>query len=242
MTKLAGDHVQILVGGYELTGDSNRININDSRDMFDVTAFGDGAHKFMPGQRMMAVQHAGFLNSDDAGSHPVLKGNSVDRVFSVYLGQNAAPVEGNPVYSLLTQQTRYGTLPQFNKFIPFNAAFANRGEMGGWGVALAVPTTFSNSSNGSGIDNGDPTSNGGIACLHVLTATTTDTYTITVEGSTNGNFSGEETTLTTFTLNGSALGSELKAISGTIPRHTRWKAVQATSGDTVEIAISLIRY
>jgi len=41
MTKLAGDHVQILVGGYELTGDSNRLNINDSRDTFDVTAFGD---------------------------------------------------------------------------------------------------------------------------------------------------------------------------------------------------------
>ena len=30
MPKLAGDHVQVLVGGYELTGDSNRISINDS--------------------------------------------------------------------------------------------------------------------------------------------------------------------------------------------------------------------
>ena len=70
MPKLAGDHVQVLVGGYELTGDSNRISINDSRDLFDITAFGDAVHKFTPGQRMMAVQHAGFMNSGEAGSHP----------------------------------------------------------------------------------------------------------------------------------------------------------------------------
>jgi len=244
MTKLAGDHVQVLVGGYELTGDINRLNINDSRDMFDVTTFGDGVHNFLPGQRMMAVQHAGFMNSDEAQSHPVLSGNSVDGVVSVYVGQNADPAVGDLVYSLLTQQTRYGTLPQFNKFIPFNAAFANRGELGGWGIALAVPTSFSTTSNGSAVNNGSETNNGGLACLHVLTAAASDTYSIVVEGSTNGNFSGEETTLATFTLlNGSALGSEQQSISGTISQYTRWKATRTGSaGDTVEIAVSLIRY
>ena len=63
MAKLAGDHVQVLVDGYELTGDSNRISIDEGRDLFDITAFGDEAHKFSPGQRMMALQHAGFMNS-----------------------------------------------------------------------------------------------------------------------------------------------------------------------------------
>ena len=243
MTKLAGDHVQILVGGYELTGDSNRIMINDSRNMFDVTAFGDGVHKFLPGQRMMAVQHAGFMNSDSARSHPILSGNSVDGVFSVYLGQNTDPSEGDPVFSLLTQQTRYGTLPQFNKFIPFNAAFANRGELGGWGQALAIPTNFTNTSNGSVVDNGAESSAGGSAFLHILEAAASDTYSIIVQGSTTGAFGGEETTVATFTLDGSTLGSEHILISGTIPRYTRWQASRSGSaGDTVEIAISLVRY
>lgn len=85
MPKLAGDHVQVLVDGYELTGDSNRISINDSRDLFDITAFGDEAHKFSPGQRMMALQHAGFINSAEGGSHPVLQGAAVDGLFSLYL-------------------------------------------------------------------------------------------------------------------------------------------------------------
>ena len=243
MTKLAGDHVQILVGGYELTGDSNRININDSRDMFDVTTFGDGVHSFMPGQRMMAVQHAGFLNSDEARSHPVLSGNSVDGVFSVYIGQNNDPVEGDPVYSLLTQQTRYGTLPQFNKFIPFNTAFANRGELGGWGVALAVPTTFTNTANGTAVNNGASSANGGAGFLHVLQAGASDTYAITIEGSATGAFGGEETTLATFTADASALASEQIDIPGTIPQYTRWKATcSGSAGDSIKIAVSLIRY
>lgn len=243
MTKLAGDHVQILVGGYELTGDSNRLNINDSRDMMDVTAFGNAVHNFIPGQRMMAVQHAGYLNSDSARSHPVLKGNSVDGVFSILLGQNTDPAVGDPVYSLLTQQTRYGTMPQISKFVPFNAAFANRGELGGWGVALAVPVSFTNSSNGSAVDNGAESTAGGSAFLHILNAAGSDTYSIIVEGSTTGAFGGEETTIATFTLDASALGSEHILISGTIPRYVRWKATRTGSaGDTVEIAISLIRY
>ena len=111
-----------------------------------------------------------------------------------------------------------------------------------WGVALAVPVEFTNSSNGSSVDNGAASSNGGAAYLNVLTAAGADTYTIVVEGSATGAFSGEQSTLATFTLNASALGSERAAISGTIPQYTRWKATRSGSaGDTVKIAVALIR-
>ena len=154
MPKLAGDHVQVLVDGYELTGDSNRISINEARDLFDITAFGDEVHKFSPGQRMMALQHAGFMNSDAGGSHPALQGTAVDGLFSLYLGQNAAPALGDPVFSLLARQGRYGTLPRVNQMIPFRAMFANRGENGGWGQALASPMAISGSASGAALDNG----------------------------------------------------------------------------------------
>ncbi len=115
MAKLAGDHVQVLVGGYELTGDSNRISIDESRDLFDITTFGDAVHKFSSGQRMMALQHAGFMNSAEGGSHPALQGAAVDGLFSLYLGQNAAPAVGDPVFSPLARQGRYGALPQIQR-------------------------------------------------------------------------------------------------------------------------------
>ena len=242
MPKLAGDHVQVLVDGYELSGDSNRISINEARDLFDITAFGDEAHKFSPGQRMMALQPAGFMNSTEGGSHPVLQGADVDGLFSLYLGQNAAPAVGDPVFSLLTRQGRYGALPQVNRMIPFRAGFANRGEDGGWGIALTHLVGVIGSYSGVAVDQDAASDGGGLACLHVLEAAGSDAYSIRIEGSVTGAFSGEESALATFALDGRALGSELVAIEGAIPRYARWKATaDPAAGDRVRIAISLIR-
>ena len=63
---LAGDHVQVLVDGYELTGDSNKIMPDDRRDLLEKTAFGDAAHHFLPGQVLNRLAHEGFLNADAA--------------------------------------------------------------------------------------------------------------------------------------------------------------------------------
>lgn len=241
---LAGDHVQVLVDGYELTGDSNSLNIADSRDMLDVTAFGDGAHHFIGGPRALSLAHVGYLNSAAASSHPVLKSAAVQGAVSLFLGQNTAPANGDPVYSLYVQQGKYSVAPEFAKYVPFAAAFANAASLGGWGVALGIPTTFTNTTTGPGHDNGAASANGGIAFLHLLQAAATDRYSITVEGATNSGFTVGLTTLATFTLNASALGSEYKGITGSIPQYTRWKVTRTSgaAGNTVKIAVSLIRY
>lgn len=240
---LAGDHVQVLVDGYELTGDSHRVNLDDRYAQHDVTAFADAVHKFINGQRQMSLQHAGYLNANTAGSHPVLKANTLHGVISVLLGQNATPVAGDPVYSLYALQGKYGTLPEINKYVPFAAMFVNSGEVGGWGVALAAPVSFTNTTTGSALDNGVATNNGGAAFLHILQAAASDTYSIVVEGSDTGAFAGEQTTLATFLLNASQVGSERKSISGAIPRYVRWKATRSGSaGNSVKIAINLVRF
>ena len=228
--------------GYELTGDSNRISIDEGRDLFDITAFGDAVHKFSPGQRTMALQHAGFMNSAAGRSHPVLQGAAVDGLFSLYLGRNAAPAVGDPVFSLLARQGRYGALPQVNRMIPFRAGFANRGEDGGWGIALTQPVGVIGSYSGVAVDNGAASAEGGLACLHVLEAAASDAYVIAIEGSASGAFGGEESVLATFTLDGTALGSELVKINGAMPRYVRWKATaDPAATERVRIAISLIR-
>ena len=242
MSKLSGDHVQVLVDSYEITGDSNHISINDNRNVLNATAFGDEVHKFVAGQRMMAVQHAGFMNGDEAGSHPALKGVDVDGLVSVYVGDNAEPTTGAPVFSFLPQQGRYGTLPQVNRMIPFQAVFANRGAYGGWGVALTSPIELIGSIRGNAVDNGVATDTGALACLHVLRAAESDAYAISLEGSSTGEFTGEESTLATFTSNSQTLGSELVKIDGTIPRYVRWTAIiDEAARDRIKIAISLTR-
>lgn len=239
---LAGDFIKVLAGGYDLTGDSNRVVISDRYDTHDVTAFGDQVHSFILGQRQAAIEHAGYMNAAAAQSHPVLKGANVQGVFSVFVGDNAAPVVGNPVFSLDTRQGRYAIAPETARYIPFVAMFANRGGSGGWGVALAPPTTtFTDSSTGGTVDNGAATTNGGVVHLHILQSVGNATYTIVVENDDGTDFVGATTT--TFTLNGSQLGSERIAISGTIQRYVRFKAtrISGTAGSTVKIAVSLVR-
>lgn len=115
---LAGDHLKVLVGGYELTGDGNKLTVNDQRHTYDVTAFGDIVHTFIPGARLMTLDHAGYMNAAAARSHPVLKSAELKGVVTVMLGQNADPEVGDPIYTLYAQQGKYGTLPEVAKYIP----------------------------------------------------------------------------------------------------------------------------
>jgi hypothetical protein len=243
MSKLAGDHVQVLVDGYELTGDMNNVAINDARDTYDVTAFSDAVHSFIVGKRNVSVNHSGYMNATAAQSHPVLKGIGVQGMVSLMLGQNAAPAIGDPMYSLSVLQADYKTNPQVGNFIPFSANFSNQGTQGGWGVALTDGiASFTNTSNGAAVDNSAASSNGGAAYLHVLQAAASDTYSIVVQEDDNSGFSSP-TTIATFTLDASALGSERIAISGSIERYTRWLATRTgAAGDTVQIAVNLVRF
>lgn len=238
---LAGDHVQVLVGGYDLTGDMNKVGIDDSRTLLEATSFGMNAQRFIPGQRNMILSHSGFLNPDTAGAHPVLNGVVIDGVVSVLIGQNDDPVSGDPVYHMLTVQQLYETAPEYGQVIPFSAKFANRGNLAGWGVALAVPVTITDTSTGSNVDNGAISSNGGAAFLHILEATASDTYTIIVEGSADG--STGWTQVAAFTLDASALDSERVGITGSIPRYLRYKATRTGSaGDNLTFAVSVVRF
>lgn len=238
---LAGDHLQILVGGYELTGDYNQVQIADSRAMLEQTSFGDGVHNFAPGSRQFGIKHGGFMNADTGRSHPVLKSANLDTEFSLFIGENAVPAVGNLVFSIDAKALKYSVAPQFGQVIMFGADLFTKGNAGGWGQALAVPVEFTNTTTGSGVDNGAATSNGGAAYLHVLTAAASDTYQIIVEHDDNSGFTSPET-LVTFTLDASTIGSERIAVSGSIQQYTRFKATRSGSaGDTVEIAVTLVR-
>lgn len=241
---LAGDHIQVLVHGYELTADSNRISIADMRDMHDVTAFSDTVHKFIPGQTASKLEHVGYVDVGAARSHPVLKGGAFAGVISILLGQNTAPVVGDPVYSLSALQNTYQTLPEAGKVVPFVARFAGGDAYGGcWGAVLTPPVAFTTTTPGAALDGGAATAQGGMGVLHVLTAAASDTYAFTLEGSATGAFAGEQTTLLTFALNGSALGSERVVVDVAIPRWLRWRAVRTgTAGNTVKIAAHFTRF
>src|SRR5687768_8779372 len=121
---LAGDHVRVFVSGYELTGDHNRITINDARKMLEATAFGQAVQNYLPGQRQSSLEHRGYVNETVGRSHRVLNGADLSGVVSLFLGQNTAPTLGDPVYSLGILQNQYSPLPKVGGVIPFTAKFS----------------------------------------------------------------------------------------------------------------------
>ncbi len=240
---LAGDHVQVIVNGYDLTGDSNKISINDSRTMLDASSFGDTVQKFIPGQRKASINHNGYFDALDGRSHPALKDAEIQGVVTVFLGQNNQPAPGDPVYSLLMRQGQYQPRPQVGQIIPFSASFASVGMTGGWGVALTPPVSINATTTGVAVDGGAESTEGGAAYLHVLAAAASDTYSVTVESSNSPTFASGVTTLATFTLTGAALGSERIALTGSIGRYTRYKATRiGSAGNLFRFAVTLVRF
>lgn len=237
MTQLTGKDVQVIIGGYDLTGDHNRVVLADSRNVYDVTAFGDNARRFIVGARSTHLTHDGYLNPETNHAHPVLKDMAVGGVVSILLERMGL------AYSLPVTQEHYRSHAKYGGYVPFSAAFATREQVGGWGDLLQGAVSFTDSFTGSIVDGGVETSNGGAVYVHVLNATLTDTYTFTVEGSTTGAFSGEESVLVTAALNGDTLDSERIAVSGSIPRYVRAKAARTGSAaDMASVVITLVRF
>ena len=239
MAKLAGDHVQVLADGFELTGDSNRISIDEGRDLFDITAFGDEVHKFSPGQRMMALQHAGFMNSADGALASGIAGGGggwrCSRSTWVRMRRRRLAIRSSVCWR---GRGRYGALPQVNQMIPFRAGFANRGEDGGWGIALTQPVDVTGTTSGQRRWTMAAPAMAAVwhACMcwrRPLAMPMSSRLKVRARGA----FAGEESVLGDLRAwMARALGSELAAINGTIPRYARWRATAGSERQVIAIA------
>jgi hypothetical protein len=106
---ISGDHVVVKMddsGGTLRTfanGDIRSVDLGLNYDQHDVTGFGDGVHKFINGQMNAPVTIQGYLTTTaTTGTHTVINGAfaaGTQVTLEVQVGQNAAPVSGDPKYS-----------------------------------------------------------------------------------------------------------------------------------------------
>ena len=73
----------ILVGGFDLTADSNEVSVEFSAETVDATSFGDGARKRMGGLQTGTISGGGHFN---AGA------NKADEALFNLTGTNDTPV------------------------------------------------------------------------------------------------------------------------------------------------------
>jgi hypothetical protein len=239
---LAGTHLRVLTGQYELTGDLNQITIQEARLLYDVTAFGDSTHHYLKGIRKAEVDHVGYLNTDAGRSHPVLHSGQFKGHVSVLVGQNRAPQVGDPAYTLTTQQGKYTSFSEVAKHIPFGASFAaSSGNAGGWGVLVADLTPITADSFGSILDLGQAPAVSATAYVHILEPSTLPCG-IYLQGSASGTFSGEEYQLLSTPFDGTVSGSFVRLTAFSLPRYVRYQVYAPLGiGGTLRFALNLVR-
>jgi hypothetical protein len=239
-------YARLYAGGYDLSGDARTFSaLQCGYDSVDMTGWSNDAKNYLAnGGRMVGVEGFQALANDaSTGSYTALNAAGKSIVASVFLGGGAAPTYGDIAYLVSSVQMDApmswdgGAAAITASFMPSGAAYSASADMP-LGVVLYPLTSISATTNGAIVDNGAASSLGAHANLHI-TATSSGNFAITVQASTTGSFAGEETTLMTFSITGSAINAERQTATGTVPRYLRLRAVR-TAG-TISLVCGLAR-
>lgn len=232
---------RLFVDGYDLSSDSVEIGTLDNTTG-EVPLFGwsDSVKWFCSdGLRSVGVKgYKGYLNDTAlSGAYTLLKAppETTTRKVSLLFGGGAEPTYGDPAYLLGACQLKApasfasGAAMIEADFVPRIDYLTGNP----WGVVLSPNVARGSSSfNGTAVDNGAATTTGWHANLHVI-ASGGGTWAYTIEQSATGAWGGEETTLGTFALDGSAIASEYLAGTGNVAQYIRAKGVRTSSTCTV---------
>lgn len=236
MSKVSAKNTIIVANGYKLSTYATAYEASQEVMPVDVTSFAEGFKNNVPGLVTAKVNATMFWDSTNGAVHTALAGLANGYVTIIPEGY----VVGNPSLSMPYMQANYSPKGQVDGAIEVGqVAFENYGTTNGvehgWALAHA---TITNTNTGTAVL--DP-ANAAVtkACsgtLHIWTATSTDTYVIRIQHSADNS---TWATLLTFTLDGTALGSErITVASGTVNKYRRVVATRTGSaGDSLGFTV-----
>lgn len=230
---------RLLYGGYDLSGDSRKIDsLDNDYEAVDFVGWSDAHHNFLAGWRSMGVKgYQAFINDAAAGAYTaLLAGDAASSRLSVLFGSLAEPAYGDLAYLLGSSQIKLqanfdggaGVLQA--DFMP-DAAQLDSNAVNPLGVVL-FNGALAATANGTSVDNLAASLLGMHANLHI-TVSSGGTWSFLIQGSTTDAWAGEETTTASFTLTGAAIGSEQIVAAGTIKEFQRLRAVRTSGTCTV---------
>lgn len=246
MSKKSAKDAVILLGGYNLSTYFTSYEITESANPIDVTGFSDGAANFIPGLLSGQITGSALWDNTAGKSYPVLRagvGATSDGSVTILPEGGTA---GNMSISL--PMCSGGITPSGSPTgaislgsINFVSYGSNEGVENGVCLHHGSITVSTTDDDVDDVEVGGDITARCAGTLHVWGATATDTYVVKVQHCATSD--GVYTDLLTFTLNGTALGSErITAASGTV---SKYKRVQATrtgaAGDTFGFTVHFWR-
>jgi len=234
---------RLFVGGYDLSADSVGLDkCENSMELVELTGWSDSVvHGLASQSRKVGIYgYQAYLNDTAlSGAYTILK-TPATRTVSLLFGGGAEPTYGDPAY--IIDAAQINNLGSFESgsarfaadFIPHPAYYLTGSPLA---VILSPNVARTATFNGTSHNNGAASTNGYHATMHII-ASSGGTWAYTIEQSTTGAFAGEETTLATFTVNGSAVTGEYKSATGNVAQYLRARGVRTSGTCTVIICIA----
>jgi len=235
---------RLYVGGYDLSGDSRTFgNAQSEFNGVDLTGWDELVRNFLAdGWLQAGITGYQALMNDATGralDQLQLSGDSQASQLSLCFGGGGEPAVGDPAYVLSSIQMN--DLMGFDSsaavlsgidFMP-DASQLSSNFAKVLGHVLRGPTSLTatlSASSSNTVDGGAQTTAGGIAILHIL-ATSSGDFAFKLRDSTDDSSFAD---LASFTLDGSAVGSELITFSGTVDQYVGFDA-QRTGGSCTAV-------
>lgn len=229
--------MRLYAGGYDLSGDAR--TFSKLRNSFEEAELGGWSNSVRPyavgGPRAVGIDGLQVLMNDAAAQGFTILKDAGDNVqIVVAFGGNAEPAIGDPAYLVAAAQLAAdvqldGKAWALAGDFPQSADLATLAYVDQpFGVLLHPATSLSSTTNGTSVDNGAASSNGGSAILQLL-AVSSANFALKIQHSTDdSNWSD----LITFTTTGGAITAEHSGVAGTVNRYLRFQATRTAGSLT----------
>ncbi|MBU2249810.1 MAG: hypothetical protein KKD77_23890 [Gammaproteobacteria bacterium] len=245
MSKISAKNAVILVGGYNLSTYFTNYEVTESHNPIDVTGFTDGCNNAIPGIYSGSITGNAIWDNTAGKSYPVLK----ELVGSTTGGSITILLEGT------TAGQKTVSLPYTEGGITISGSPTTHISLGS--INFSAYGAYEGVENGILLHHGavtDSTTDAGVlfpqtdgavtskcaGTIHIWAACATDTYVVKIQDSADD---ASYNDLVTFTLDGSAVGSERVAVaSGSVDKYVRVVAARTgAAGDSFGFSVHFWR-
>lgn len=249
-TFVHGKGTAVLVNQYDLSAYFNSVDVAQTIDTAETTAFGGSAKSYIPGLADATLSISGLFATDATGSDAILAtalGAATTPLVTVAYESGAI---GKRAVVAKAHETNYAVSTPVGDVVSVTADFnastdattnVTYGLRTGVMLTAGASIAFGSLGNLASVDNTASSAAGGFANLHVTANSITGgATTIKVQHSTDNSTWAD---LITFSaVSASTLASQQSAVSGTVNRYLRATASTAGSSGAITYHISFARF
>lgn len=228
MAHLVLTNTQFVLNDLDVSGDSNTVTMDLSREELDASVFGDTFRRRLPGLPSGSLDAGGFVNlGTNNQEHELFTDLGLaDRVVTVAAEGGAV---GNVAYSFKALESSLSLLGTHGEIAPWSASGVTSSHFTRGTILHPTSSARTATGNGTATNLGAITSTQYLhVALHVIAASgTTPTLDVTIESDDNSNFTSA-VTRATFT-QVSTTGAEYLVVAGPVT-DTWWRAVYTIAG------------